>query len=394
MTRSGALVDVTARSAEARSARTSALRVVQVIPSLEVGGLQKIVVRLVHHLRPHTESLVLTPSSDGPLRAAFPDEVRVVAMAGRRLSGKWNALGMARVFRAFRPEIVHTRNWTCIDAILAARLAGVPIVVHGEHGREAADPHGSNTLRRRLRRCLSPLITEFVAVSRDLNGWLVNDVGVPARKVTQICNGVDTDTFAPLRRESVRSALGIALDHVAIGTVGRLDPVKDHRALIHAFSRLRSDRRHHLFIVGDGPTRATLDHLRLELGLGDQIHLLGERDDVSLVLPALDIFVLPSLAEGISNAILEAMASGLPVVATRVGGNPELVEDGVTGTLVPPRSSEALAAALARYLAEPALIRAHGDAGRRRAVRQFSLARMFAAYDSLYARLLSARRMA
>jgi sugar transferase (PEP-CTERM/EpsH1 system associated) len=394
MTRSRALLDLAVRSDEPRPARTSARRVAQVIPSLEVGGLQKIVVRLVHHLRPHTENLVLTPSSDGPLRGAFPDQVRVVAMAGQRLSGKWNALGMARVFRAFRPDIVHTRNWTCIDAIIAARLAGVPIVVHGEHGREAADPDGSNAFRRRLRRCLNPLITEFVAVSRDLNGWLVHDVGVPARKVTQICNGVDTETFTPLRRESVRSALGIAQDQLVIGTVGRLDPVKDHRSLIQAFSRLRPDRRHLLFIVGDGPTRAALDRLRLEVGLGDQIHLLGERNDVSLLLPALDIFVLPSLAEGISNAILEAMASGLPVVATRVGGNPELVQDGVTGTLVPPRSSEALAAALAGYLADPTLIRTHGDAGRLRAVREFSLAGMFAAYDSLYSRLLSARRIA
>lgn len=392
MTQPRAQVDLALQSDERFPAPTPALRVAQVIPSLEVGGLQKIVVRLVRHLLPHTENLVLTPSSDGPLRGAFPDSVRVIAMAGQRLSGKWNALGMARIFRAFRPDIVHTRNWTCIDAIIAARLAGVPIVVHGEHGREAADPDGGNTFRRRLRRCLNPLITEFVAVSRDLKGWLVSDVGVPVRKVTQICNGVDTETFTPLRRASVRSALGIAADQIVIGTVGRLDPVKDHKGLIQAFYRLHPVQRQLLVIVGSGPTRAALDRLRLGLGLGDRIRLLGERDDVHLLLPALDIFVLPSLAEGMSNAILEAMASGLPVVATRVGGNPELVQDGVTGALVPPRSSEALAAALAQYLADAALIRKHGDAGRRRAVREFSLARMFAAYDSLYARLLSARR--
>ncbi|HLQ23898.1 MAG TPA: glycosyltransferase, partial [Gemmatimonadales bacterium] len=146
-----------ARAASTGAPGAGTPRVVQVIPSLQVGGLQKTVVRLVHHFGPRIEHLVLTPAGDGPLRTTFPEGVPVLSMAERRLSGKWNALGMACIFRAYRPDIVHARNWTCIDAIVGARLAAVPIVIHGEHGREASDPEGRNRFRRRARRWLSPL---------------------------------------------------------------------------------------------------------------------------------------------------------------------------------------------------------------------------------------------
>ncbi|HET8575944.1 MAG TPA: glycosyltransferase [Methylomirabilota bacterium] len=365
------------------------VRVAQVIPSLQIGGLQKVVVRLIDRFQGRMDHLVLTPAGDGPLRPRFAPGVDVIALAERPGSPKLNALRMARIFRAWRPDIVHTRNWTCIDAVLGARLAGVPLVVHGEHGREAGDPEGRNRFRRRVRRALAPLITEFVAVSRDLARWLVEEVGVPAAKVTQIYNGVDTETFSTVGRDEARRALGIPDGTVVIGTVGRLDPVKDHTALLEAVHRMAPDRQVLLVIVGDGPRRSELEQIGRTLALDGRLRLLGERPDVAPILKSLDIFTLPSLGEGISNALLEAMASGLPVVATRVGGNPELVEDGVTGMLVSPRSAEALAAAFDRYLSEPGLIRLHGKAGRERVLRDFSLDRMFGAYEALYARLLA-----
>lgn len=364
-------------------------RVAQVIPSLQVGGLQKVVVRLVDRFGGRRDHLVLTPAGDGPLRPRFGPGVDVIALAERPGSPKLNALRMARVFRAWRPDVVHSRNWTCIDAVLGARLAGVPVVIHGEHGREAGDPEGRNALRRRVRRLLAPLVTEFVAVSRDLARWLVEDVGVPAAKVTQIYNGVDTEAFSPADKEAARRTLGIRDGAVVIGTVGRLDPVKDHRGLLEAFGRTARHPHAQLVVVGDGPCRAELEQVGRRLGLDGRVLMLGERQDVARILRALDVFALPSLGEGISNALLEAMASGLPVIATRVGGNPELVDDDVTGTLVSPRSAEALAAAFDRYLSDPGLIRKHGEAGRRRALRDFSLDRMFGAYDSLYSRLLA-----
>lgn len=369
--------------------RVAKARVAQVIPSLQVGGLQKVVVRLVDRFRGRMDHLVLTPAGDGPLRPRFGPGVDVIALAERPGSPKLNALRMARVFRAWRPDVVHTRNWTCIDAILGARLAGVPVVIHGEHGREAGDPEGRNGLRRRVRRLLAPLVTEFVAVSRDLARWLVEDVGVPPAKVTQIYNGVDTEAFSPADKEAARRTLGIRDGAVVIGTVGRLDPVKDHRGLLEAFGRTARHPHAQLVVVGDGPCRAELEQVGRRLGLDGRVLMLGERQDVARILRALDVFVLPSLGEGISNALLEAMASGLPVIATRVGGNPELVDHDVTGMLVSPRSAEALAAAFDRYLSDPGLIRKHGEAGRQRALHDFSLERMFGAYDSLYSRLLA-----
>jgi sugar transferase (PEP-CTERM/EpsH1 system associated) len=367
-------------------------RIVHVIPTLRVAGLEGVVLRLTTGLGQTLDHAVMTPSGNGPLRARFSEQIPVIAMAERHRPDRWNAFRMAAVFRELRPDIVHSRNWTCLDAIIGARLARVPVVVHGEHGREAADPEGRNPLRRRVRRLLAPLVTQFVTVSRDLERWLIEDVRVPARKVTVICNGVDTRRFQAHDRTTARRGLGLPESCVAIGSVGRLDPVKDHAGLIEAFARVSSDPRAILLIVGEGPFRGELERLIEARGLAGRVRLLGERHDVPQVLAALDVFVLSSLGEGIANAILEAMATGLPVIATRVGGNPELVVDGSTGMLVPSRSPEALAAALRRYLEEPALAAAHGCSGRARAVSEFALERMVAAYGDLYARLLGARR--
>jgi glycosyltransferase involved in cell wall biosynthesis len=186
----------------------------------------------------------------------------------------------------------------------------VPVVIHGEHGRDASDPQGRNPLRRRVRRLLAPLVTEFVTVSRDLARWLTEDVGIPARKVTHICNGVDTDRFLPGDRDAARRAIGVPDGLAVVGTVGRLDPVKDHMGLIRAFAEGVAYRAAILVIVGDGPTRPELAELVRTLGIEDRVRLLGERDDIPLLLRALDLFVLPSVGEGISNAILEAMAHG------------------------------------------------------------------------------------
>ena len=360
-------------------------RIVQVIPSLRVGGLESVALRLVQHLVPLAEQSVVTPTGSGPLAGRVPAGVSVFPMGDAHRPDRWNAVRMARLFRRLRPDIVHTRNWTCIDAIIGARLAGVPAVIHGEHGREAADPEGRNRRRQQIRRLLSPFVSEFVTVSRDLARWLVEQVRIPARKVRTIYNGVDTERYAPGDRAAARRTLGIPADWSVAGTVGRLDPVKDQIGLLRAFARANKGR-HALVIAGDGPARPQLESTVRELGLRDSVRLLGERDDVPLVLRALDVFVLSSIGEGISNAILEAMASGLPVIATGVGGNVELVRDGLTGCLIEPRRPELLADALTAYFDDPARAAAHGAAGRSRAAEEFGLERMLAGYVALYGR--------
>jgi glycosyltransferase involved in cell wall biosynthesis len=181
-----------------------------------------------------------------------------------------------------------------------------------------------------------------------------------------------------------------------VGTVGRLRPVKNQSSLLRAVSLLieRSPSLRNeigVAIIGDGPERARLEQQVQAENLQDVVAFLGARDDVADLLAHFDVFVLPSLAEGISNTVLEAMATGLPVIATRVGGNPELIEDGLTGRLVPPEDSETMARSIADYFSDRTMARRHGRAARQAVVQRFSLERMIADYVSLYDNLLASR---
>jgi sugar transferase (PEP-CTERM/EpsH1 system associated) len=366
--------------------------VVHVVNSLAVGGLENGVVNLVDATATRFRHVIVCMTADGPLHARLRPEVEVIVLGKRPGQDPWALLRLVRLLRRLRPLIVHSRNWPAIDAIPAARVARVPLVVHGEHGREVADPEGRNPRRKRIRRALAPLVHHFVTVSADLRRWLIEDVRVPAAKVSAIHNGVDLSRFGRAGRLESRLRLDLPAEAVIVGTVGRLDPVKDQAGLIRAFAKVRSAHPEALLVVvGDGPCRAELEDVVAASGQGEHVRLLGNRDDIPAVMAALDVFVLPSIAEGISNTILEAMASGLPVVATRVGGNPELVEDGIGGALVPRQDPSALAAAIAGYVADPELRRRHGLASRQRATGHFSLERMAEAYANLYTNLAAGR---
>lgn len=361
------------------------IHVVHVVDSLAVGGMENGVVNLINGLSGDIRHTVVTMSAMGPLAERLPMEVACHCIGKRPGIDVGAMVRLAALLRRLRPSVVHTRNWGGFDGILAARVARVPTVIHGEHGREAADPEGRDPRRNRLRRIFAPLVSRFVTVSFDLRQWLLTTVRLPAAKLVTIHNGVDVGRFASGERQAGRRALRLPGHAVVVGAVGRLDPVKDHAGLLHAFSVLRTDQpAAELVIVGDGPCRSDLEHQVHELGLTGHVHLLGMRQDVSLLLRGFDVFVLPSLAEGISNTVLEAMATGLPVVATRVGGNPELVEHGATGALVPPANPLVQAAALRCYVEDAGLRESHGAAGRRRVLQHFTLERMTQAYRDLY----------
>jgi sugar transferase (PEP-CTERM/EpsH1 system associated) len=366
--------------------------VAHVIHSLATGGLENGVVNLVNHAGADFRHVIVCMTGEGAMRDRLKPGIEVFALGkrpGQDLGAVWR---LVTLLARLRPAVVHSRNWPAFDAVPAARLAGVSVVVHGEHGREVTDPHGRNARRNRLRRTLAPLVTRFVTVSRDLERWLVEDVRLPARKVLTIPNGVKLERFGRTSSQEARRRLGLPAEAAIVGTVGRLDPVKDQAALVRAFAALRSGHPEALLILaGEGPCRPDLTRLISELGLAGRVRLLGDCPDVALVLAALDLFVLPSIAEGMSNTLLEAMAAGIPVVATRVGGNPELVEDGAAGRLVPPQDPAALAEVMAGYLDDPHLRTLHGKAARQRATEHFGLDRMCAAYTGLYLRLLRRR---
>ncbi len=367
--------------------------VVHVLDSLAVGGTENGVVNLINASSGGFRHTVITVRVGGPLVDRLPPDVPVHCLGKRPGVDLRAVLRLVAMLRRLRPHVVHSRNWGAFDAVLSARLAGIRTVIHGEHGREASDPEGLHRRRNRLRRVLAPLVTRFVTVSVDLRHWLLATVGIPAEKVVTIHNGVDTDRFSEGDRADGRRALGVPGEAMVIGTVGRLDPVKDHVGLLAAFARLEGlDPLPTLLIVGDGPCRAALESEIGRRGLAGRVRLLGERRDVRTALHAFDVFVLSSRAEGISNTILEAMATGLPVVATEVGGNPELVRHDVTGLLVPAGDPQALAAALRTYSGDQQRRAFHGRAGRERALRDFGLDKMVQAYGRLYTSLCAGPR--
>jgi sugar transferase (PEP-CTERM/EpsH1 system associated) len=375
--------------------------IAHVVYRFDVGGLENGVVNLINGLprESYRHAVVaLTDVTDFRKRIRH-DDVRFVALNKRPGHGFRLFPRLFRLCRELRPAIVHTRNMAALEASVPAWLAGVPVRVHGEHGRDMGDLDGTNRRYQRVRRLYRPFVTHYVALSKDLERYLGRNVGVDSRRIAQIYNGVDTACFSPATagRARIEGCPFTDDDLWLAGTVGRLQQVKDQVTLAEAFVRAvkhgpaRTPMR--LVVVGDGPLRARIEKVLDAAGMRQLAWLPGVRSDVPEILRGLDCFVLPSLAEGISNTILEAMACGLPVVATRVGGNPELVEDGVTGRLVPPVNAEAMAAALYRYFDDPALSRAHGQAGRRLVLQRFSLDRMVADYQSLYDGLVASRKL-
>lgn len=305
-----------------------------------------------------------------------------------------------RLLRQLQPAVMHTRNLAALECQLPAWAARVPVRIHGEHGRDVDDLDGSSRHHQRLRRMYAPFVHRFVALSRDLEHYLGGPVGIAAPRIAQIYNGVDVDKFAPAADGQPQAISGCPFQspaHWLVGTVGRMAAVKNQALLARAFVQaLRLQpafgQRARLVLVGDGPLRASVQALLVEGGAAHLAWLPGDRHDVAEVMRGLNCFVLPSLAEGISNTILEAMATCLPVVATHVGGNTELVGDGRTGLLVPPSDPDAMAQAMLKVWQQPRQAAAFGMAGRADVESRFSLPTMVAGYRGIYDSLLAAAR--
>ena len=367
--------------------------VVHVIYSLGVGGLENGLVNLINNMPRdrYRHAIVCLHSFTDFAKRIQDSDVPIYSLdkkSGKDL-GLYVRLG--RLLRQLKPDIVHTRNLAALEGQVVAALAVTTRRVHGEHGREV-DVAGHNLKYNLLRRVIRPFVHRYIALSRDLEQWLVDQIGVEPSRIKQIYNGVDSQKFRPWRAEDPAPpwpAHFVKDRHVIIGSVGRMAVIKDHRTLVRAFIDLI--RQHpqlgeiaRLVIVGDGPCREDCTQLLAAAGLSDCAYLMGERNDVAELMRAMDIFVLPSLGEGVSNTILEAMASGLPVIATQVGGNPELVQASVTGRLVPADAPQAMAQALFDYVCDAQLRDSHGQAGRAIIERQYSLAAMVNAYMATY----------
>lgn len=367
--------------------------VAHIIYRLDVGGMENGLINLINHMpvgRYRHAIICLDDFTDFRLRLRRPD---VACYALHKKPGKDVGLYLRlwRLLRRLHPQIVHTRNLAALDSLVPAALAGVRHRVHGEHGRDVIDIDGNSPKYTLLRRALRPLAQRYIALSFDLHQWLRERIGVGPDKLVHICNGVDMHWFKPASggRAPLPVVNFVGPGTFVIGSVLRMQPVKDPMNLVHAFVRLfarwpRLRERARLVIIGDGPLYTQAENELRQAGVEQLAWLPGARNDVAQLLRGFDAFVLPSLAEGISNTILEAMATGLPVVATNVGGNPDLLRNGETGLLVPRSDPDALAQALRTYIDDPTLAAQHGRAGRERVEREFSLEVMMRRYMAVY----------
>jgi glycosyltransferase involved in cell wall biosynthesis len=346
-------------------------RVLIVITLAEIGGAQTYVAALLPALAKRFE-VTVAAHGPGPL-----GEAAAGAGAGfvplrhlRRSVNPWRdacaLVELVGLMRRLRPDVVHLNSSKAgVVGRVAARLARVPVCVFTVHGWSYAPYRGPvRALYRLLERALAPLTSAIVCVSD-------HDAAAANGRAVLIRNAVDL--------AAIPRAMPMA-SSPRIVSVGRLKEPKDFVTLRRALESIERDGWHAM-VAGDGPQRAELE--------GGPFELLGERDDVRELLAVSDVFVLSSRSEGLPMSVIEAMAAGLPVVATAVGGVPELVVDGETGMLVPPGDERSLASALRRLLADPELRRQMGDAGRRRAEQLFDLGRFHREHLELYERLLT-----
>lgn len=373
--------------------------IVHVLDRLSVGGMETVAVSLIEHSRDRYDHCVicLRGWDEGRLYDRLQAHGVSVQTVDKRPGKDVMAyVRLRRMLRELRADIVHSYNIGAIDAAVCARLAGIRCVVHAEHGRDADDPQGRNAKYRWLRRALSPLISAFIPVSKDLARWLANDIGIPQKKIRLIYNGIDVDRYGRCGEGRAVLPAGFAPPGcMVIGSVGRLDRVKAYDVLLDAFAKVVAARHEHanspdprLIIVGGGSEESALAGRTRELGIAPLVWLAGERDDVARLLQSMDVYVCSSIAEGMALTILEAMATGLPVVATAVGGNPELVLTDETGSLVPAADAVALAQAINDGFTQPEVLRRQGRAGCNRAQAVFSIAAMVSGYCALYDELM------
>ncbi len=369
------------------------VHIVHLLYRFAAGGLENVIVQLVnglpHDQFRHTVVALTTVDADFARRISRPG-VQVIAL--HKVPGQPFKLYPAvyKLLRQLKPDVFHSCNLGALEFAPMAALAGVPLRIHAEHGWDVADPHGSNRHYQRLRKIYQSFVHQFVAVSEQLHSYLLQRIGLPVNRVHLILNGVDTDRFRPWQAHDALPP-GYPFnkqDHWVVGTVGRLEPIKNQPLLARSFVHLVQSQppgaeRLRLAIVGAGPLATEVRQIMQDAGQLERLWLPGVRADIAEVLRALDCFVLPSLSEGTSCTLQEAMASGLPLIATAVGGNPQVLAHGQRGLLVPIDDELALSAAMTQiWQAQTPL--PDLAANRAQAIQHYGLAAALAHYQDLF----------
>jgi sugar transferase (PEP-CTERM/EpsH1 system associated) len=364
--------------------------VAHLIYRFDIGGLEKVMADTINHLTEFKHVIIVLTSAVDESKSLLNKDIKIVEL--NKKDGNdfsvWRKL--YTLFREIKPDVLHSYNLPTLEYQILAALCRIPSRIHAEHGRDISDPKGQNKKYRLLRKLVNPFVHHWLAVSKDLADWLTNDVQIPIKKVELIRNGVDTGQFKPTPPANADHRLeGFAGENdIIIGTIGRLDPVKNHPILIKLFKEIAQrdpvfSLRVKIAIVGSGSGLEGLAELIKQHGYDDHFWLPGARYNIAQLLNEFDLFILPSIAEGIPITLLEAMATGLPALATNVGGIPEVITDN-RYLVDDPNDVQQFADKILSLLGSPTRALEAGDQSRERIVDQFSLHSMTGQYRRIY----------
>ena len=370
--------------------KTMPVRIMHVVDNLGTGGLENGLVNLIANLDPHRfEHVVYVIRRLGPNVERLPkDRVRVICQGKQDSDSRFQIGTLARAIRQARPDVVHSRNWAAIEAVAAGRLVRFCATIHSEHGLETSVDAKEPRRRAWIRRVSYEMADRVLSVSYQLRDLHSRRTGFSRERITVIHNGVDGRRFSPnpAVRARVRQEMGFSEEDFVVGCIGNLLPVKDHMTVLQAMAHMNENcKTWRLVIAGEGPERPNLQaFLNAHPEWKDRVSLAGVSDRVPELLNALDVYVLSSLSEGISNSLLEAMSSGVPVIATAIGGNPEVVVDGESGLLFPVGDCGKLAEHLNSLQLHPGFRLRLAQQAVRRVRAEFSLDNMVEQYGRLY----------
>lgn len=367
------------------------IKILHAVRSLEFGGAEKMVVDLsaIQKESGLVEPFILCIVRGGPLTHRATELGLKYSICGME-SNKYlsPAIKIYRQIKKFNIDIVHTHNFVShFRASIAAKISRVPII-HTKHGRAV------NMLQRFpvLRRLIYNFAEKIVVVSEDTREIFIEKTGIVREKTEVIYNGIGINKFSISRVDGLREKLDIGESDIIFGSVSRLDPVKDHLTLVRAFAKVcPSNKNIKLLIIGDGPERERIEKMIEKLSIKKQVKMVGFSDDIPSFLSIMDLFLQPSLEEGFSLTILEAMAAGVPVVSTPVGGTPEIIREGETGTLVPAGDVKGFTDVMNKFLSNREHFQSMAKRAKENVSSNFSLDSMADNYLSLYYSILTSR---
>lgn len=368
------------------------INIAHLVHSFNMGGIENGIVNLANNLnRDRYNHLIVsfTDIGDFQSRISF-NNTRVVTINKEPGNDLKAILRLAKLFKQHEIHIVHARGWaTMLEGIVSSKLARVPVVVYGFPGKTYEDSLGEPIARIIIQVLLLKAVDGVVTYIQDMKNDMHINLKVPERKIKLIKNGVDLSQFT-LDQNCMKKELNIAENEFVIGAIGRFDRVKNYSTLIKAFLLFaKTHDRLKLVMVGDGDEYDSLKKEILESGHADQISLLGKRNDIAALLNCFDVFVQPSFYEGLSNTILEAMAMGLPIIASNVGGNRDIIHHGSNGLLFHPDDVHGLTSSLEEIYKNNGLREHMGKLNRKTVLHEFSLSEMVKHYDHYYRSLLT-----